>query len=156
VINMDILLARGRSRTMFRFAIVMTTCHLIAFAVGLHWGVVGVAVGYALSTTFVEPAQTVLAARCLGVSPMVFVRAILGVAGAALGMCAVVLTLRLALVDAGVAPLARLAACVATGGVTYAALLLWRVPEIAQEVRGVLRRRAPAGGIVATPAAVES
>ncbi|HWM11485.1 MAG TPA: MOP flippase family protein, partial [Solirubrobacteraceae bacterium] len=57
-INMDILLARGRARTMFRFAIVVTVSHLIAFGVGLQWGILGVAVAYALSTTLVEPAQT--------------------------------------------------------------------------------------------------
>ena len=50
VINMDILLARGRARTMFRFALVVTTAHLIAFAVGLQWGVIGVATAYAIST----------------------------------------------------------------------------------------------------------
>ncbi len=33
----------------------VTAAHLIAFAVGLQWGVVGVAVAYAISTTLVEP-----------------------------------------------------------------------------------------------------
>ena len=78
-LNYDVLMARGRARTMFRFSIVLTACHLAAFGVGLQWGVVGVAVGYAISTTLVEPIQTLLAARCLGVSPMVFVRALSGV-----------------------------------------------------------------------------
>ena len=149
-INMDILLARGRSRTMFRFAIVVTASHLLAFAVGLQWGVVGVAVAYAISTTLVEPAQTVLAARALGVSPMVFVRAVRGVFEAALGMCAAVLALRVALVDAGVAMAPRLALCVLAGVVVYAALCWWRVPELAAEARDLLARRragrAPAVG----------
>ena len=56
----------------------LTTATSLAFAVGLQWGVIGVAVAYAISTTLVEPAQTVLAARALDVSPMVFVRAICG------------------------------------------------------------------------------
>lgn len=152
-INMDILLARGESRTMFRFALVMTTCHMTAFAVGLHWGVVGVAVGYAISTTLVEPAQTVLAARSLGVSPLVFLRPIARVFQAGLGMCAVVLLARAALVDAGVPPEARLLICIPLGAVVYAGLCMWRVPELAEEARGLLRRRrAPSVPLVAAAA----
>ncbi len=140
-INMDILLARGRSRTMFRFAIVATTCHLIAFAIGLEWGIIGVAVAYSLSTTLVEPAQTVLAARALNVSPFIFVRAIAGVFQAAIGMALAVLALRYALVDAGVVAEARLVLCILTGAVVYGALCLWRVPELAAEARVLLERR---------------
>ncbi len=75
-LNSDILMARDRTRTMFRFSAVLCAAHVIAFSVGLQWGVVGVAVAYAISTTLVEPFQTVLAARCLGVSPMVFFRSV--------------------------------------------------------------------------------
>jgi len=141
-INMDILLARGRSKTMFRFAIVATSCHMVAFGVGLEWGIVGVAVAYSVSTTLVEPAQTVLAARALHVSPLIFLRAIAGVFQAAIGMCLAVLALRVALVDAGVAAELRLLLCIVTGAAVYGALCLWRVPELAAEVRALLDRRA--------------
>ena len=80
----------------------LTTAHLVAFIVGLHWGIIGVAVAYAISTTLVEPFQSVLAARALHVSPMVFFRSVAKVFQAALGMCAVVLAVRWALIDAGV------------------------------------------------------
>jgi O-antigen/teichoic acid export membrane protein len=140
-INMDILLARGRSRTMFRFALVVTASHLVAFSIGLQWGVIGVAVAYSLSTTLVEPAQTVLAARALGVSPIIFVRAVWGVFQAAAGMCVAVLAVRSALVDAGVAAAPRLALCVATGALVYGVLCWWRVPELAAEARELLGRR---------------
>ena len=141
-INMDILLARGRSKTMFRFAIVATTAHIVAFAVGLEWGIIGVAVAYAISTTLVEPVQTVLAARALNVSPMVFVRAIWGVFQAAIGMCLAVLALRYALVDAGVARRAAACSrCIVAGAVVYGALCLWRVPEVTAELRALLDRR---------------
>jgi O-antigen/teichoic acid export membrane protein len=151
-INMDILLARGESRTMFRFALVMTTCHLTAFAIGLHWGVVGVAVGYAISTTLIEPVQTVLAARSLGVSPLVFLRPIARVMQAGLGMCAAVMLVRAALVNADVPAEARLLICIPVGAVVYAALCMWRVPELAEEARGLLRRRAPSAPLVAATA----
>ena len=153
VINMDILLARGRARTMFRFALVVTTAHLIAFAVGLQWGVIGVATAYAISSTLVEPAQTVLAARALNVSPMVFVRAIAGVFQAVAGMCIAVLALRNFLVDAGVGAEGRLVLCIMAGVLVYGLLCLWRVPELVVEVRGLLDRRGRAGvPLVAAPA----
>jgi O-antigen/teichoic acid export membrane protein len=139
-LNYDVLMARDRTRTMFRFSIVLTSCHLAAFAGGLHWGVTGVAVGYAISTTLVEPVQTLLAARCLGVSPMVFVRALSGVFQATIGMCAVVLAVRVGLEDAGVGQTERLLLCSALGVVVFAPLCFWRVPELAEEVRALLRR----------------
>ena len=152
-VNMDILMARDRPKTMFRFALVLTTSHLIAFGIGLQWGVVGVAVAYAISTTLVEPGQTWLAARALGVSPMVFVRAVAPVFQAAVAMCFVVAVVRLGLVDAGVHAAARLIICIATGAVVYGGLCLWRVPALADEVRGILRRgEAKPAPLVAAPA----
>lgn len=148
-LSMDILMARDRTSTMFRFAIVLTSCHLVAFAIGLQWGVVGVAAAYAISTTLIEPWQTVLASRALGVSPMVFFRAIAGPFQAALGMCAAVLGMRLALVDAEA--VVRLVVCVMTGVVVYAALCLWRVPEVTEEIRELVRRRGGATFAAATP-----
>jgi polysaccharide transporter, PST family len=154
-INMDILMARDRPKTMFRFALVLTTSHVIAFIVGLQWGVVGVAVAYAISTTLVEPGQTWLAAKALGVSPMIFIRALWPVLQASIAMALVVAGVRLGLEDAGVHAAGRLLICVGVGAVVYAVLCWWRVPELAGEVRSLLsRRRAHAAPLV--PAAAES
>jgi O-antigen/teichoic acid export membrane protein len=150
-LNNDILMARDRTRTIFRFTVVLTSAHLIAFIVGLHWGVIGVAVAYAISTTLVEPAQSVLAARALGVSPMIFFRSVAKVFQAALGMCAVVLAVRWALIDAGVEGAPLLLACIAAGAISYVPLCAWRVPEIREEIRDLIRRRA-GGAPVAAPA----
>jgi O-antigen/teichoic acid export membrane protein len=148
-LHMDILMARGRGKTILRFSIVLTTVHTLAFIVGLQWGVVGVAVSYAITTTFVETSLTVIAARALGVSPFVFFRALSGAFQAALGMCAAVLAVRLALVDAPTA--LRFAACVVTGAVVYPALLLWREPALLEEVKGLLRRRSAGRAPAAMP-----
>jgi polysaccharide transporter, PST family len=153
-LNSDILMARDRTRTMFRFSLLVTAAHLIAFSFGLQWGVVGVAVAYAISTTLVEPFQTVLAARALHVSPMVFFRSISGVFQAAAGMCAAVLLVRLGLEDAGVNQIARLLICIGTGAVVYGGLCLWRVPELAEEARNLVQRRLPASRKLAPAAAV--
>jgi O-antigen/teichoic acid export membrane protein len=151
-LNYDVLMARDRTRTMFRFSLVLTACHLTAFSVGLHWGVVGVAVGYAISTTLVEPVQTLLAARCLGVSPMVFVRALSGVFQATLGMCAIVVAVRMGLVNGGVDQTLRLLVCTGVGALAFVPLCLWRVPELAREVRELLARKTyPDGGGLPAP-----
>ena len=149
-LNYDVLMARDRTRTMFLFSLFLTASHLVAFSVGLEWGVVGVAVAYAISTTLVEPFQTVLAARCLGVSPMVFFRALAGVFQAGFVMCAIVLAVRVSLVDAGVPPGA---APVHLRGRRRARVRGLRAPEIAAEVRGVLRRRRGAAPPIAPAAA---
>jgi Polysaccharide biosynthesis C-terminal domain len=148
-------MARGRARTIFRFSILLCGAHLTAFAVGLEWGVVGVAAAYAISSTLIEPINTVLAARSLGVSPMVFFRSLGRVFQAAIGMCAAVLLLRTWLVDVGTDPILRLLLCIGTGAAVYAGLCAWRVPELAEEARALLRRRArqaPAPVALAAPA----
>lgn len=142
-LSVDILMARDRTRTIFRFSLLLCSAHLIAFAVGLQWGVVGVAVAYAVSTTLIEPMQTVLAARSLGVSPLVFVRSLVGVFQAAIGMCLVVATLRSTLVEQGVGAAPRLVLCVAAGAVVYALLCALLEPALRREVRLLLDRRRP-------------
>ncbi|MBN1529095.1 MAG: lipopolysaccharide biosynthesis protein [Thermoleophilaceae bacterium] len=140
-LSVDVLMARDRARTIFRVTVLIVGCHLAAFALGLNWGIVGVSVAFAISTTLVEPWQTVLAARALGVSPLVFLRAISGVFQAAAGMCLVTLGVRMALVDAGVHEALRLVICVGVAVPVYAALCWWRAPELAGEARSLLGRR---------------
>src|SRR5829696_5678284 len=123
-VNVDILMARDRTATLFRYSIVFCTVHTLAFVIGLQWGVVGVAIAYAISSTLIEPVLTVLTSRCLGVSPWVFVRSVSGVSAAAAGMAVVMVAGRIALVDAGMPPAARLAILVVAGGATFVALCL--------------------------------
>jgi O-antigen/teichoic acid export membrane protein len=140
-LSIDVLMARDRARTIFRLTIVIVTCHLAAFGLGLNWGIVGVSVAFAISTTLVEPWQTILAARALGVSPLVFLRAISGVFQAAAGMCLVTLGVRIGLVDAGVHEALRLVVCLAVALPVYLGLCWWRAPELAEEARSLFGRR---------------
>ena len=64
-LNSAVLLARDRSGTLLRYAVVAFVASVIAFVVGLEWGIVGVAVGYALVSTFIEPYYAWLTARSL-------------------------------------------------------------------------------------------
>jgi O-antigen/teichoic acid export membrane protein len=140
-INVDILIARDRTKWLFRYSVAFTTAHVTAFAIGLQWGIVGVAAAFAVSTTFIEPVLTVLCARALGVSPLVFVRALSGVVQATGAMCALLLGLRWALLEADVPAAARLFALVAVGAIVFIPLLMWRAPEVWQDVRALLGPR---------------
>jgi hypothetical protein len=72
---------------------------------------------------------------------MVFVRALSGVAQATVGMCGVVLAARIGLENSGVDQAVRLLACSGVGVMIFVPLALWRVPELADEARVLMRRR---------------
>ncbi len=140
-LNVDILMARDRTPTIFRFSLLFTATHVVAFIIGVQWGVIGVAAAYAISSTLVEPALTVVAARALNVSPWMFFRAVSGVFQAGFAMAATVLLTRILLENAGIGVAARLLACIVVGILTFVPLLAWRAPQVTDDVRDLLRRR---------------
>ena len=81
-LNVDVLMARDRARTIFRFSVVLVTLPPRRLRLGLEWGVVGVAV----ALRDLDHARGAVADRPrgarLGVSPMVFFRSLSGVAQA--------------------------------------------------------------------------
>jgi O-antigen/teichoic acid export membrane protein len=139
-INVDILQARNRTSTLLRYSIAFCIAHVIGFAVGVQWGVLGVAAVYGITSLIIEPFLTVITARALNVSPMVFVRSVWGVFLCSAAMAAAVLAARLAMVDQGVPALLRLIVCVGVGLVTFAVVCAWRVPEVRVEYETLLRR----------------
>jgi O-antigen/teichoic acid export membrane protein len=149
----EVLLALDRSGLLLRFTALWFVCSVTAFAIGLRWGVVGVAVSTAVATAVVEPIRTYITSNALGISPWRVVGSLAGVAQATAIMAAVVLAARLALVAAGVPAGPRLALLVVVGGVVYLACCLWRVPEISREIRSTIAgRRKERGRIEAAPA----
>jgi O-antigen/teichoic acid export membrane protein len=140
-LNTGILEALGHARAIFRWTIAFFCAHLIAFAIGLHWGILGVAIGYSISTTIIEPSYLVLTTRAVGITPWRFLGALWGVAQAAVLMGIVILLARAELVDAGVPALPRLAACTLLGALVYVPLCWWRVPEMSAEIRDLRARR---------------
>jgi len=152
-VNVDILMARDRTSTLFRYSLFFTFAHITAFLIGVQWGIAGVAAAYAISSTLVEPILTVITARALRVSPWIFVRSLLGVFASAAVMSGVVLVARLALIDAGVPAAARLVLCSLLGAAVFFSLCLWRVPEITRDVRSLLAGRRSGG--LGAPATVK-
>ncbi len=139
-LNTGILIALDRTRLLFRFSIGFFAAHLVAFAVGVQFGIVGVATGYAISSTLVEPIFSWLTARGLGISPLEVPRALAGVAQAAAAMGLSVVVARALLVHEGVAPEVRLLALTLLGAAIFVVGCAWRAPEVADEVRALRRR----------------
>jgi O-antigen/teichoic acid export membrane protein len=144
-LSAEVLLALGRANWLFRFTIVWFVGTVAAFALGVQWGIVGVASCLAVVTVLVEPLRTYLASRALGISPWRFVQALSGLAQAGALMGVAVLVARELLIEAGVPAGARLAVCVGLGAAVYVAACLWRAPEVAGELRAAAgrKRRSP-------------
>jgi O-antigen/teichoic acid export membrane protein len=148
--NGGILMALDRARTLFRYTVVFFAVHVVAFAVGLQWGIVGVAAAYAVSTTLLEPPYLWLTARAAGMSPWLFVRALAGVVQASLIMAAALLVARFALVQGGFGAAARLAIMIGLGAAVFVPACLWRAPEVLEELRDLRRRRGARRTVVET------
>lgn len=142
-LNSSVLQATDHASTLLRYSVIVLVASAIAFVGGLHWGIVGVAVGYAISSTLVEPYYTWLTARVLDVSIFTFLKAVGGIAQATAGMAGVLLLTKAFLLHDGLPAGARLAILVLLGVVTFAALAAWRAPELRADVRGLRRSASP-------------
>jgi O-antigen/teichoic acid export membrane protein len=139
----EVLLAVGRAGTLLRFTMLWFVASVAAFALGLQWGIVGVAACYAVATLLVEPVRTFMVTRALGIPLWAFFGAFVGIAQATLVMAAAVLATRALLVGLGTPAAARLVLVVLVGVAAYAGGCLWRAPEVTRELRGLVggRRR---------------
>jgi PST family polysaccharide transporter len=137
----EVLLALGRASWLLRFTMAWFVCSLGAFAVGLQWGLLGVATCYAITTVLIEPIRLYVTARALGTPFSRFVSSLNGVAQATVLMAAVVLAARAILVAAGAPSLARLVLLVLLGTLAYGAAFVWRAPDVTVDIRRGLRRR---------------
>jgi O-antigen/teichoic acid export membrane protein len=140
-LNSSVLQARDRTRELLRYGLIVCAASLTAFVVGLHWGLVGVAVAYAISSTLVEPYYTWLTARALGISVFALPRALAGVVQAVVGMVGVIAAARVLLATTALGPAPRLILFIAAGALAYVPLALWRVPELRVYARRIRRPR---------------
>lgn len=137
-----LLQALDRTRVIFRMSVLECAVTVPAFAIGLNWGIVGVAVCYAVVTIPVQLLLIRITTRAVGISAPDLGRTLAGPLQAALGMALICWLTRLALMHAGVSPAWRLVAAIAIGAATYTLLCSWRAPALAEEIRSLLRRRA--------------
>ena len=149
----EALLALGRARTLFRFTVfaVVVSLSALALALGLQWGIVGVATTALVATLLSQSILAYITTRALSVPVWTFVSAFSGVAQATAVMAATVFTAREAFIGLGIPVGARLVLLIAIGAAVYAAVCLWRVPEVMQEIRNASERRRTKALTSATP-----
>jgi O-antigen/teichoic acid export membrane protein len=146
-----VLTALDKPHLVFRFTALECALTLPAFAIGLHWGILGVAVCYAIATTPLQLVYIWLTARALAVPLLDVGRSIGGVLQATAVMAAACVGGKLALQASGAGALQRLAAEVLLAGAVYAAVCWFRQPELLDEVRSIRRIRAAAAAAEAVP-----
>ena len=140
-LNASVLLARGRSRLYFRVTGLLFAGSLVAFVVGLQWGVLGIAVCYAISSTILQPVSTIAAVRAVGITVPQFIRNLAGVGLASFLMFVVALGTRAGLMHAGIPSPLRLVVTVVVGAVVYLASCRVLAPEILDDLRNLRHGR---------------
>jgi len=152
-LNASVLLARDRSRTYLRFSALLFVGSLVAFVIGLQWGVLGVAVCYAISCTLIHPIYTVVAVRCVGVRLIDFLRNLVGVAAAGVVMLAVTYAVRASLLQSAIPEWQRLVVTIAAGGLVYVGVLALFARGVFTDLQALRVRRAGSSAVAAQPAA---
>jgi len=137
----EVLLSLNRASTLFRFTALWFVVTLGAFALGLRWGIVGVAVCYAVAATLLEPLRAYITTRALGIPVLRFFGSLSGVAQATVIMAAVLLPARAALAATHIPQAGLLAVLVLLGTAVFVVGCLLRAPEVMLELRSALRRR---------------
>lgn len=126
----------NRSDLLLKVNAVAFVLDLGSFIVGLHWGVRGVAIAYALmNTVVITPFRLVVVSRLLRYRLRSLASELRGITEATLFMAASTLAVR-QLVDVhGVGAAPRLALCVVVGFVAYAVACRWREPRVFDELK---------------------
>jgi O-antigen/teichoic acid export membrane protein len=151
-LNSIVLQAVDRTRLLFRYALVCFVAGAASFALGLHWGIVGVAACFAAVSAVIQPIYMHLTARAVGVGLTDCARALRGVVDAAVLAAAAMALARAGLVGQGVGGAGRLAAVVAVGVAVYLPTLAWRAPDVVAEVARLVRRRSTVPSADVAPA----
>jgi PST family polysaccharide transporter len=142
LLGQRVLTALDRTRTIFYFTIVECALTIPAFAIGLRWGIVGVATCYSIVTIPLYLWYTKLTIGALGVTIRRLLGAIRGVLVATAVMGCVCLVVRILLVDADAAAWIRLVGVSAVGALVFAAVTYVAQPEVVGELRDLRRREA--------------
>lgn len=140
-LNSSVLQAANRTELMLRYAIITVVADVIAFGVGAHWGIIGIAVAYALATTAIAPLYFQLAASSVGLTVVGFLREMAPVlqASALTGLAA--LGTREALLAGGAGPAARLVVVAAVGTIVAPVFVALRARPVLEDALRVLPDR---------------
>jgi O-antigen/teichoic acid export membrane protein len=140
LLNMTVLQSVDHTHVLLHYWVTVSVASLVAFIVGLHWGIVGVAAAYAVSSSVMEPYYAYVTGKPVGVSLWTFARNVGPLVLAAAVMAVAVLVVRWELVQAEVSPAVRLLVCVLTGVAVYIPLSTLAEPMVRSELRGLRAR----------------
>lgn len=136
LLNGAVFQSRFRSGLLFRMTLFEASLDLIAFAVGLHWGVVGVAAAYGLVNAIViVPLNLVVVSRLMGMKLYAIVEELRGVIEATVVMSVGLVSLRVALSAVAFPPVLRLVASIGVGVLIYGLMCYWRERRVFAELR---------------------
>lgn len=131
--NGPMLIAFGRMKWIVRVSIVATVANVFGFAVGLHWGIVGVACGSVLRGVIVTPITFRLVGKLTEVSVRSVLRTVGSVAIAAAIMLGSIILFTSPLRTSLSAEM-RLAGGVVCGVAVYASALRLLLPQLASSI----------------------
>lgn len=140
-LNPIVLQALDRTSLLFRWSLASYAAAVVAFVIGLHWGIVGVAAAFLVAASITEPTFAWLTGRLVGVGLAALARDLAGIAQATAAMAGAVLVTRLSLLDAGFSASPRLAAEVVVGALVFLGVCLWRAPAVVEEARRLRPKR---------------
>ena len=140
-LNWSVLQAAGKAGTLLRLNIFVSVVTVGAFALGLPFGIVGIAGFYALAKWLLVVPDTYVTCRAIGTGTVSALRFGGATLPLALAMAAVAFGVRLLLVAGEVPPAVRLVVVIVVSVASYPWLARLVMPELVEEVREILRRR---------------
>jgi O-antigen/teichoic acid export membrane protein len=140
-LNSSVLQAANRTELMLRYAIVTVIADVVAFGLGAHWGILGIAIAYAITTTLIAPLYFHLAASSVGLTTFGFLRELSGIMKASALTGLVALGTREALLAAGAGPAARLALVAAVGAIVAPVFVVLCARSVLDDALRVLPER---------------
>ena len=131
---------QGRSDLQFRWAMFASVCYVASFALGLRWGIQGVATCYALAWLLLMVPSFMIPFRLIELSGRKLLRTLWPTMWMSVAMAAVTEAWLLALRRAGIlAPGAQLISTVIVGAVFYVVLVLTCKPPVLSELAAILK-----------------
>jgi O-antigen/teichoic acid export membrane protein len=129
-----IYMAKGRTQLMFRVTAGATVVFVAAFALGLRWGVLGVATAYAIASIALTPFLLRIATSLIELPLSTLIRKLAPVLGFSLPMLLPVALLRLVLERGAYPKSLVLGSAVALGVMVHAACLLYWRPTFLRDM----------------------
>jgi O-antigen/teichoic acid export membrane protein len=141
-LNWTVLMAAGEAGTYFWLNALDAIGSFGAFAVGLHWGIVGVAAAFAIVKWPLIILDTRFAARAVSIPMSDALRAsIYPALPLSVAMGGMTYASRLALIALGLPQLARVALVIGIASIAYTALVRLTAAPLFTEIRGLLPQR---------------